>query len=183
MRPRDMPQTAAKPSQRPGERQLAPNLSFDLRQISSLSKVTRQQSAPQHPAPGDNLRTGRSRTAGFPRSARRPHVVITPWAALHHSASRAGAHPAEDRRESTSSGRPVSSRGAAYVHERGAKQRAPRGKRGRSAEPEYLGDRDRSFAAICLSRVYMYFSTVPTATAHPLTAFRALASALWQSSP
>ena len=35
--------------------------------------------AGQTPAPGDNLRTGRSRTAGRP-VARRPHVVITPWA-------------------------------------------------------------------------------------------------------
>ena len=47
----------------------------------------------------------------------------------------------------------------ATVHDRGAKQRAPtkQGPKRQSAvkhaEPEYLGDRDRSFAAICLSRV------------------------------
>ena len=42
--------------------------------------------AGQTPAPGDTLRTGRSRTAGRP-VARRPHVVITPlgWSDAHHA--------------------------------------------------------------------------------------------------
>ena len=45
---------------------------------------------PKCSAPGDNLRTGESRRADRP-VARRPHVVITPWAAkcsqIRHRAS------------------------------------------------------------------------------------------------
>ena len=44
---------------------------------------------PKCSAPGDNLRTGESRRADRP-VARRPHVVITPWAGASAMRERAG---------------------------------------------------------------------------------------------